>query len=92
MEKIIDGKKPLTNEEKALKISNGYWNRDYDNVIVAIESHSVFTNDSESIREWAVANKQTLIVVKKDGKLLIGETSESVEETEIKEEKPKKRK
>ena len=88
MERIIDGKKPLTKEEKALKISLGYWNRDYDYVLVAIESNSVFTEESESIQEWAAKNKQTLVLVKKDGKLLIGENSE-VEET--KEEKPKKK-
>lgn len=88
MERIIDGKKPLTKEEKALKISLGYWNRDYDYVLVAIESNSVFTEESESIQEWAAKNKQTLVLVKKGGKLLIGENSE-VEET--KEEKPKKK-
>lgn len=88
MERIIDGKKPLTKEEKALKISLGYWNRDYDFVLVAIESNSIFTEDSDSIQEWAAKNKQTLVLVKKDGKLLIGENSE-VEET--KEEKPKKK-
>lgn len=88
MERIIDGKKPLTKEEKALKISLGYWNRDYETVLVAVESHTVFTTDTESIRDWAAKNKQTLVLVKKDGKLLIGENSE-VEET--KEEKPKKK-
>lgn len=88
MERIIDGKKPLTNEQKALKISLGYWNRDYDYVLVAIESNSVFTEESESIQDWAAKNKQTLVLVKKGGKLLIGENSE-VEET--KEEKPKKK-
>lgn len=88
MERIIDGKKPLTKEEKALKISLGYWNRDYDFVLVAIESNSIFTEDSDSIQEWAAKNKQTLVLVKKDGKLLIGENSE-VEET--KEKKPKKK-
>lgn len=88
MERIIDGKKPLTNEQKALKISLGYWNRDNETVLVAIESNTVFTVDSQSIRDWAAKNKQTLVLVKKDGKLLIGENSE-VEET--KEEKPKKK-
>lgn len=92
MERIIDGKKPLTKEEKALKISLGYWNRDYDYVLVAIESNSVFTEESESIQDWAAKNKQTLVLVKKGGKLLIGENSEvpTVEEAP-KEEKPKKK-
>lgn len=90
MERIIDGKKPLTKEEKALKISLGYWNRDYDFVLVAIESNSIFTEDSDSIQEWAAKNKQTLVLVKKDGKLLIGENSEVLEEAP-KEEKPKKK-
>lgn len=90
MERIIDGKKPLTKEEKALKISLGYWNRDYETVLVAVESHTVFTTDTESIRDWAAKNKQTLVLVKKDGKLLIGENSEVLEEAP-KEEKPKKK-
>jgi hypothetical protein len=91
MERIIDGKKPLTNNEKALKISLGFWNRENDTVLVALESHTVFTEDSESIRDWAAKNKQTLVLVKKDGKLLIGENSEvpTVEEAP-KEDKPKK--
>lgn len=90
MERIINGKKPLTKEEKALKISLGYWNRDYDYVLVAIESNSVFTEESESIQDWAAKNKQTLVLVKKGGKLLIGENSEVLEEAP-KEEKPKKK-
>ena len=90
MERIIDGKKPLTNEQKALKISLGYWNRDNETVLVAIESNTVFTVDSQSIRDWAAKNKQTLVLVKKDGKLLIGENSEVLEEAP-KEEKPKKK-
>ena len=90
MERIIDGKKPLTKEEKALKISLGYWNRDYETVLVAVESHTVFTTDTESIRDWAAKNKQTLVLVTKDGKLLIGENSEVLEEAP-KEEKPKKK-
>lgn len=92
MERIIDGKKPLTNEEKALKISLGYWNRDFDYVLVAVESHTVFTGESESIKDWAAKNKQTLVLVKKDGKLLIGENSEPVAETVVEEVKPKKKK
>ncbi len=87
MEQIVNGNKPLTKEEKALKISLGFHNRDFDTVIVAVESHSVFHKDSESLREWAAKNKQTLITVKKDGKILIGEST-GVEEP--KEEKPKK--
>lgn len=90
MERIIDGKKPLTNEQKALKISLGYWNRDNETVLVAVESNTVFTVDSQSIRDWAAKNKQTLVLVKKDGKLLIGENSEVLEEAP-KEEKPKKK-
>ena len=56
MERIINGKKPLTNEEKALQISLGYWNREHDTVLVALESHSVFTDDNETIRDWASKN------------------------------------
>lgn len=92
MERIINGKKPLTNEEKALQISLGYWNREHDTVLVALESHSVFTDDNETIRDWATKNNQTLVLVKKGGKLLIGENSEPVAEAEVKEEKPKKKK
>jgi hypothetical protein len=92
MERIINGKKPLTNEEKALQISLGYWNREHDTVLVALESHSVFTDDNETIRDWAAKNNQTLVLVKKGGKLLIGENSEPVAEAEVKEEKPKKKK
>lgn len=92
MERIINGKKPLTNEEKALQISLGYWNREHDTVLVALESHSVFTDDNETIRDWASKNNQTLVLVKKGGKLLIGENSEPVAEAEVKEEKPKKKK
>lgn len=93
MERIIDGKKPLTKEEKALKISLGWWNREHDTVLVALESHTVFTTDNESIRDWAAKQKQTLVLVKKGGKLLIGENSEvpTVEEAP-KEDKPKKKK
>lgn len=90
MERIIDGKTPLTKEEKALKIGLGYWNREHETVIVAIESESVFLEETESLKDWAAKNKQTLVLVKKDGKLLIGENSEPVEE--VKEEKPKKKK
>lgn len=90
MERIINGKKPLTNEQKALKISLGWWNREHDTILVALESHTVFTTDNESIRDWAAKEKQTLVLVKKGGKLLIGESSEP--ETEVKEEKPKKKK
>lgn len=90
MERTIDGKMPLTKEEKALKIGLGYWNREHETVIVAIESESVFLEETESLKDWAVKNKQTLVLVKKDGKLLIGENSEPVEE--VKEEKPKKKK
>lgn len=91
MERIIDGKKPLSNEQKALQISLGWWNREHDTVLVALESHTVFTTDTESIRDWAAKNKQTLVLVKHDGKLLIGENSEvpTVEEAP-KEDKPKK--
>lgn len=89
MEQIIDGKKPLSKEEKALNISLGYHNRDFDTVIVAVESSSIFHEDSESLRDWATKNKQTLITVKKDGKVLIGETAE-VEEPEVKPKKGKK--
>lgn len=92
MERIINGKKPLTNEEKALQISLGYRNREHDTVLVALESHSVFTDDNETIRDWAAKNYQTLVLVKKGGKLLIGENSEPVAEAEVKEEKPKKKK
>ncbi len=92
MERIINGKKPLTNEQKALQISLGYWNREHDTVLVALESHTVFTTDSEVIRDWAAKNNQTLVLVKKGGKLLIGENSEPVAEAEVKEEKPKKKK
>ncbi len=92
MERIINGKKPLTNEEKALQISLGYWNREHDTVLVALESHSVFTDDNETIRDWASKNNQTLVLVKKGGKLLIGENSEPVAEAGVKEEKPKKKK
>lgn len=92
MERIINGKKPLTNEEKALQISLGYWNREHDTVLVALESHSVFTDDNETIRDWVAKNNQTLVLVKKGGKLLIGENSEPVAEAEVKEEKPKKKK
>lgn len=92
MERIINKRKPLTNEQKALKISLGYYNRDFDNILVAVESNSIFTEDNESIRKWAEINKQTLVVVKKNGKLLIGENHEPVAEAEVKEEKPKKTK
>lgn len=92
MERIINGKKPLTNEQKALNISLGFWNRDNDTVLVALESHTVFTIDTESIRDWAIKEKQTLVLVKKGGKLLIGENSEPIAEAEVKEEKPKKKK
>lgn len=88
MEKIIDGRKPLTNDEKALKLAQGYINRDFDTVIVGVKTHSIFTEDSESLQAWAVKNKEVLIVVKKDGKVLIGEDS-VVEQTV--EEKPKKK-
>jgi len=89
MERIVNKKYPLTNEQKAFQIALGYYNQpENDDVIVAVESKSVFLCDTDSIREWAKNNKQTLVVVKKDGKLLIGENSE-VEEP--KEEKPKKK-
>jgi hypothetical protein len=93
MERTIDGKKPLSKEEKALQISLGWWNREHDTVLVALESHTVFTTDSDAIRDWAAKNKQTLVLVKKGGKLLIGDNSEVQPEVEeVKEEKPKKSK
>lgn len=88
MQVSVDGKKPLTKEEKALKISLGHHNREHENVLVAVESSSVFTEDSQSLRDWAAKTKQTLVVVKKDGKLLIG--VDAVEVEEPKAEAPKK--